>query len=75
LLALYNTVHHFGGILVTPGYADPSPVLPRIRRPGPRMHCGNGTIAISEDTTAATRDAGQRVASVTADQLAGRSAR
>ena len=23
LLALYNTVHHFGGILVTPGYTDP----------------------------------------------------
>lgn len=24
LLALYNTIHHFGGILVTPGYTDPS---------------------------------------------------
>ena len=23
LLALYNTVHHFGGIVVTPGYTDP----------------------------------------------------
>jgi NAD(P)H dehydrogenase (quinone) len=23
LLALYNTLHHFGGILVTPGYTDP----------------------------------------------------
>lgn len=23
LLALYNTVHHFGGILVAPGYTDP----------------------------------------------------
>ena len=23
LLALYNTVHHFGGIIVTPGYTDP----------------------------------------------------
>ncbi|WP_306211794.1 NAD(P)H:quinone oxidoreductase [Actinoplanes sp. RD1] len=23
LLALYNTIHHFGGILVTPGYTDP----------------------------------------------------
>jgi NAD(P)H dehydrogenase (quinone) len=23
LLALYNTVHHFGGILVPPGYTDP----------------------------------------------------
>ena len=23
LLALYNTVHHFGGILVTPGYTHP----------------------------------------------------
>ncbi|MGY1439753.1 NAD(P)H:quinone oxidoreductase [Streptomyces reniochalinae] len=24
LLALYNTVHHFGGILVAPGYTDPA---------------------------------------------------
>ena len=24
LLALYNTIHHFGGILVTPGYTDPT---------------------------------------------------
>ncbi|MFC4031618.1 NAD(P)H:quinone oxidoreductase [Streptomyces polygonati] len=24
LLALYNSVHHFGGVLVTPGYTDPS---------------------------------------------------
>ena len=24
LLALYNTIHHFGGLLVTPGYTDPS---------------------------------------------------
>ena len=24
LLALYNTVHHFGGIVVAPGYTDPS---------------------------------------------------
>jgi NAD(P)H dehydrogenase (quinone) len=23
LLALYNTVHHFGGIIVSPGYTDP----------------------------------------------------
>ncbi|WP_030678997.1 NAD(P)H:quinone oxidoreductase [Streptomyces rimosus] len=24
LLALYTTIHHFGGIVVTPGYTDPS---------------------------------------------------
>ncbi|MFC4494348.1 NAD(P)H:quinone oxidoreductase [Streptomyces ovatisporus] len=24
LLALYNTVHHFGGLVVAPGYTDPS---------------------------------------------------
>jgi NAD(P)H dehydrogenase (quinone) len=23
LLALYNSIHHFGGILATPGYTDP----------------------------------------------------
>jgi NAD(P)H dehydrogenase (quinone) len=24
LLALYNSIHHFGGIIVTPGYTDPA---------------------------------------------------
>ena len=24
LLALYNSIHHFGGILATPGYTDPA---------------------------------------------------
>ena len=23
LLALYNTIHHFGGLIVSPGYTDP----------------------------------------------------
>jgi NAD(P)H dehydrogenase (quinone) len=23
LLALYNTIHHFGGLVVSPGYTDP----------------------------------------------------
>jgi NAD(P)H dehydrogenase (quinone) len=27
LLALYNSVHHFGGILVPPGYTDPSKLI------------------------------------------------
>lgn len=34
LLALYNTVHHFGGLVVAPGYTDPS----KFRREAERLH-------------------------------------
>jgi NAD(P)H dehydrogenase (quinone) len=65
LLALYNTVHHFGGILVTPGYTDP--IQFETGTPyGPSHADGQGTIPVSDATKASTRYAGRRVATVTA---------
>ncbi|MFI5612681.1 NAD(P)H:quinone oxidoreductase [Amycolatopsis sp. NPDC051903] len=73
LLALYNTVHHFGGILVTPGYTDPVQFATGTPY-GPSHADGQGTIPISDDTKASARFAGRRVATVTRDLLAGRAA-
>jgi NAD(P)H dehydrogenase (quinone) len=73
LLALYNTVHHFGGILVTPGYTDPVQFATGTPY-GPSHADGQGTIPISDDTKAATRYAGRRVAAVTRQLLLGRAA-
>lgn len=70
LLALYNTVHHFGGILVTPGYTADVFDNPY----GPSHTDGQGSIEISEDTRAASRAAGERVVEITAQLLAGRAA-
>jgi NAD(P)H dehydrogenase (quinone) len=73
LLALYNTVHHFGGILVTPGYTHPIQLV--AGNPyGPSHVDGQGTIAVSEQTRQATRYAGERVASVARQLIAGRAA-
>lgn len=71
LLALYNTIHHFGGILVTPGYTDP--VQFSTGNPyGPSHVDGQGSIPISDETRTATRYAGTRIAGVTRQLLAGR---
>jgi NAD(P)H dehydrogenase (quinone) len=71
LLALYNTIHHFGGILVTPGYTDP--IQFTTGNPyGPSHVDGQGSIPISDDTRQATQYAGQRVATVTRQIVAGR---
>ncbi|MBP2476449.1 NAD(P)H dehydrogenase (quinone) [Crossiella equi] len=65
LLALYNTVHHFGGILVTPGYTDP--IQFATGTPYGASHAdGNGNVPISEETLASAAYQGKRVAEVTA---------
>jgi NAD(P)H dehydrogenase (quinone) len=62
LLALYNSVHHFGGILVTPGYTDPiqfvtgTPYVP--------THTASAGSSISDDTKASARYAGGLIAAV-----------
>jgi NAD(P)H dehydrogenase (quinone) len=72
LLALYNTIHHFGGVIVTPGYTDP--IQFRTGNPyGPSHVDGQGSIPISEETRQATQYAGQRIATVTRQLVAGRS--
>ncbi|WP_443207635.1 NAD(P)H:quinone oxidoreductase [Saccharopolyspora sp. 5N708] len=73
LLALYNTVHHFGGILVTPGYTDPIQFATGTPY-GPSHADGQGAIPISDDTKAATRYAGRRITTVTRQLLDGRAA-
>ncbi|MCO1576984.1 NAD(P)H:quinone oxidoreductase [Crossiella sp. SN42] len=65
LLALYNTVHHFGGILVTPGYTDP--IQFATGTPYGASHAdAQGQNPISEDTHASARFQGKRVAELTA---------
>ncbi|MDF2975743.1 MAG: NAD(P)H:quinone oxidoreductase, type [Actinomycetospora sp.] len=71
LLALYNTFHHFGGITVTPGYTDP--IQFTTGNPyGPSHVDGQGSIPISDDTRQATQYAGQRIATITRQLVAGR---
>ena len=69
LLALYTTIHHFGGFIVTPGYTDP--IQFTTGNPyGPSHVDGSGPV--TDDTRDATRYAGRRVAMVTAQLVAGR---
>lgn len=65
LLALYNSVHHFGGILVTPGYTDP--VKFADGNPYGTSHVnGQGAIPVDDTARAAATYQGKRVAAVTA---------
>jgi len=65
LLALYNTFHHFGGIVVAPGYTDPIKFVDG--NPYGTSHvAGQGDIPIAESTHRAAAYQGERVARVTA---------
>ena len=65
LLALYNTVHHFGGILVTPGYT--APIQYETGTPyGPSHHDAQGENPISDATRQSARYSGERVATIAA---------
>ncbi|NUR90543.1 MAG: NAD(P)H:quinone oxidoreductase [Nonomuraea sp.] len=57
LLALGNTFHHFGGIIVPPGYTDPAHGNPY----GTSHFTGNGSIPVGEPTLAAARAQAVRV--------------
>ncbi|WP_329119177.1 NAD(P)H:quinone oxidoreductase [Streptomyces sp. NBC_01465] len=60
LLALYNTVHHFGGILVSPGYTDPSKFVDG--NPYGTSHvAGQGDIPVGDQTLTAARVQAERV--------------
>jgi NAD(P)H dehydrogenase (quinone) len=73
LLALYNTIHHFGGIIVSPGYTDG--ILFATGNPYGVSHVdGQGTIPISDETRQAAQFAGGRVAGIAAQLTAGRDA-
>lgn len=63
LLALYTTFHHFGGIVVAPGYTDP--VKFEDGNPYGSSHVGKrGAVPVSSTARAAARYQGARVADV-----------
>lgn len=63
LLALYNSIHHFGGIIVSPGYTDPIKFAEG--NPYGTGHVsGQGDIPISDITIMAAKFQGNRVARV-----------
>ncbi|WP_316769323.1 NAD(P)H:quinone oxidoreductase [Streptomyces sasae] len=65
LLALYNSVHHFGGIIVTPGYTDPIKFVDG--NPYGTSHVnGQGAIPVDDTARNAAVYQGKRVAAVTA---------
>jgi NAD(P)H:quinone oxidoreductase type IV len=65
LLALYHSVHHFGGILVAPGYTDP--VKYADGNPYGTSHVsGQGNIPVDETARNAAEYQGSRVATITA---------
>jgi len=73
LLALYNTVHHFGGFVVAPGYTDPIKFVDG--NPYGTSHvAGQGDIPVDDTARAAAAYQGKRVAAVTAQLLSGRAA-
>jgi NAD(P)H:quinone oxidoreductase type IV len=71
LLALYNTVHHFGGFVVAPGYTDPIKFVDG--NPYGTSHvAGQGDFPVDDTARAAAAYQGKRVAAVTAQLLSGR---
>ncbi|MDT5015578.1 MAG: hypothetical protein QOD39_1738 [Mycobacterium sp.] len=65
LLALYNSVHHFGGILVAPGYTDPVKFIDG--NPYGTSHVsGQGSIPVDETARNAAKYQGDRVTILTA---------
>jgi NAD(P)H:quinone oxidoreductase type IV len=70
LLALYNTVYHFGGFIVPPGYTDPVKFVDG--NPYGTSHVnGNGTIPVDDTARNAAVYQGKRVATVTGALKAG----
>ena len=70
LLALYNSVHHFGGLVVAPGYTDPSKYVDG--NPYGTSHVtGQGDIPVDDVARNAAAYQGRRVATIAARLLAG----
>ncbi|MFI1742670.1 NAD(P)H:quinone oxidoreductase [Streptomyces sioyaensis] len=63
LLALYHTIHHFGGILVTPGYTDPAKFSDG--NPYGTSHVGGPDIPLDDDARTAARIQAERVVKFT----------
>lgn len=70
LLALYTTVHHFGGFVVAPGFNDPSKWVDG--NPYGTSHVtGQGDIPVDDVARNAAAYQGRRVATIAARLLAG----
>ncbi|MEV6567237.1 NAD(P)H:quinone oxidoreductase [Streptomyces kronopolitis] len=63
LLALYQTIHHFGGILVTPGYTDPAKFSDG--NPYGTSHVGGPDTPLDDDARTAARIQAVRVVKFT----------
>ncbi|MER7000399.1 NAD(P)H:quinone oxidoreductase [Streptomyces sp. NPDC000410] len=72
LLALYNTLHHWGSIIVSPGFTSPV-VYGAGGNPYGTSHAG-GTGAPTDETLEAARYQGERLATITARLRAGAAA-
>ncbi|MFE4021442.1 NAD(P)H:quinone oxidoreductase [Streptomyces sp. NPDC059101] len=59
LLALYNSVHHFGGVLVPPGYTDPAKFTDG--NPYGTSHVGGPDTPVDADARTAARIQAERV--------------
>ncbi|MZE70921.1 NAD(P)H:quinone oxidoreductase [Streptomyces sp. SID5789] len=65
LLALYNSVHHFGGIVVSPGFTDPAKFADG--NPYGTSHAdGQGTNPVGDTTRTAARIQAERVVAMAA---------
>ncbi|MGW8556445.1 NAD(P)H:quinone oxidoreductase [Streptomyces tubercidicus] len=63
LLALYHTIHHFGGILVTPGYTDPAKFADG--NPYGTSHVGGPDTPLDDEARTAARIQAERVVKFT----------
>ncbi|GAA2887149.1 hypothetical protein GCM10010524_19350 [Streptomyces mexicanus] len=70
LLALYNSIHHFGGLIVSPGYTDPVKFVDG--NPYGTSHVdAQGNNPVGEETRNAARHQAERVVQVAAALKAG----
>jgi NAD(P)H dehydrogenase (quinone) len=70
ILALYNSIHHFGGIIVSPGYTDPVKFVDG--NPYGTSHVdAQGSNPVGEETRNAARHQAERVVQLAAALKAG----
>ena len=64
LLALYNTIHHFGGIVVAPGYTDPSKFADGNPYGVSHVTGGNGDVPLGDVQFTALDHMAQRIVKI-----------
>ncbi|MEV4623283.1 NAD(P)H:quinone oxidoreductase [Asanoa sp. NPDC049573] len=70
LIALYNTIYHFGGIVVAPGYTDAVKFVDG-NPYGTSHHTAGGTDPVGDETRNAARHQAERVVRIAAALKAG----